>query len=137
MKKILLLLVCVGAIGAGYGIYMYNKPHASIKNMHSEHSVSAVEIQSAYDQDETAANASYLGKVLTITGELAEVNQENNENAFLVMRTESMMSTVKCQLDQLTEHPKLDGLKVGDQITIKGICTGYLMDVIIERAIIL
>ena len=46
------------------------------------------------------------------------------------------MGTVKCYL--ASKEIKTDSiLKEGKQITVRGICTGYLMDVILVKAVVM
>lgn len=134
MKKILLVIGICGIIGGGTAWYLYNKPHQSMIKMKSEIQSSSIEILEAYQKDESQANDIFLGKVVTLNGEIQSI--ESNDPVTIVLKGTDMMSTTRCQLDHLTEHPSLSQLKPSDQITLKGICTGYLMDVIIERCII-
>jgi energy-converting hydrogenase Eha subunit C len=135
MKKILLVFVGIAIIGGAIGIYLYNKPHQSMQKMKVTKETSSAEITSAYQKDETIADKEFLGKVISITGTVQNIEQ--NDPITIVMKGSDLMSTVRCQLDHLTEHPGLDNLKSNDAITVKGICTGYLMDVVLERCIII
>ena len=55
----------------------------------------------------------------------------NQQNKTVITLNGTDMSGVQCSLT--TAEPNL---KKGDAITIKGFCTGYLTDVIIDRGII-
>ena len=47
------------------------------------------------------------------------------------------MTRVSCDLDYLSEHPTLKNYKVGDPIKLKGFGTGMLMDVVLDRCVII
>lgn len=137
MKKIILILGGLALMGAGVGLYMYNKPHEKMESAKAEKSIDAKKLYTEYEKDETAADAAFLGKVLEVSGVVKEVHQgEANEN-YIVLETGGLMGGVKCQLDHLTEHQYLDQIEISRNITIKGYCTGYLMDVIMDRCVIL
>lgn len=135
MKKILLVFAGFVIIGGAIGMYLYNKPHQSMQKMKVSKETSSLEITSAYQKDEANADREFLGKIISITGTVQNIEQ--NDPITIVMKGTDLMSTVRCQLDHLTEHPGLDNLKSNDAITVKGICTGYLMDVVLERCIII
>ena len=137
MKKILIAILLIGVVAGVIGYKMYNKPHNEMVSMKSEANLDAKQLQAAFEADESAANEQYLGKVITVSGKVAEIKKEGENNSFIILDTGNMLSAVKCQLDHLTDHPNLSDLKKGDQVQVKGICTGYLMDVILERGIIL
>lgn len=132
MKKVLLSLIILGALAAGYGYYMYNKPVESLDHKKADVMVSATQILTDYEADETKANEVYLGKVVEVSGKISEITQEEGKRK-VHLDTGSPMSLVICELedDQGTE-----ALVVGNDIKIKGQCTGYLSDVILVRATI-
>ena len=134
MKKLILILAVFAIIGGAIGMYMYNKPHKAMVNMESTANVTSLEIIRAYQENETSANKQFLGKVVTLNGVVQAI--EKSEGLTLILEGTDLMTTIRCQLDHLTDHPSLDLLNPGDQVAVKGICTGFLMDVVLERCII-
>jgi hypothetical protein len=130
MKKVLLSLIVLGAFAAGYGYYLYNKPVESLERQKADVSVSASQLITDYEADEAKANESYLGKVVEVSGKIADITQDGGKNK-IHLETGSPMSMVICELegDQATES-----LAKGNDVKIKGQCTGYLSDVILVRA---
>lgn len=136
MKKLILILGGLVLMGAGVGLYMYNKPHEKMESAKAEKSIDAKNLYAEYEKDETAADAAFLGKVLEVSGIVKEVHKGEAKENYLVLETEGLMGGVKCQLDHLIKHQNLEQIEPSQNITVKGYCTGYLMDVIMDRCVI-
>lgn len=121
MKKVLLLLLLLGVIGAGFGYYMYNKPVASLEKKKPEVEVTAGMLLAAYQKDENAANETYLGKVVQVSGKVASITNEAGQIK-IQLETPNPMSSIICELENGVET---ETLKPGDEVAIKGSCTGY------------
>ncbi len=117
-------------IGGGYIYYIYNKPVQSLENQKPEVEVSAAEMIAAYEVDEKAADEIYLGKIVQVSGTISDITKENGIIKVLV-ETDSPMSMVICELEQGLET---GSLKPGDEVKIKGRCTGFLSDVILVQS---
>jgi hypothetical protein len=130
MKKIILALLGLGIIAAGIGLYLYNKPVESLEHKKAEVETDAATFISEYEADENAANTKYLGKIVSVSGKVSGVT--NSEGiAKVVLDAGSPMSSVICDMDQ----PAADiHLQPGDEARIKGICSGYLSDIVMVQA---
>ena len=108
---------------------MYNKPHRSAAN-ETAVELTAMRLASDYEKDEAGANKKYLGNAVQVSGTVSEVtlNQQNKPVIFLLGAD---MSGVQCTLQDNARD-----IKKGDSITIKGFCTGYLTDVIMDRCVV-
>ena len=135
MRKILLIAGFL-VIGLGIVAYLiYNKPHQNMQKAEADMKVNAEELFSAFASDETAANEKYLDKVLAVTGEVKSVNTSEEGTVTITLNAGSEMFGVTCELDALSEHAKTD-FQPGETITVKGICTGMLMDVVLVRCVV-
>jgi hypothetical protein len=130
MKKIIIPLLVLGLIGAGIGYYMYNKPVERLEKKQAEVSVSADQLVSDYETNENEADAKYLGKIVEVNGKVSQITSEEGINK-VHLETSNPIAAVICDLDKGNEP---GNLKVGDQAKIKGMCSGYLGDVIIDRS---
>jgi len=130
MRKIILFLLVLGIIGAGIGYYMYNKPVASLENKKPDVEVAASRMIGDYEADEKAANEMYLGKVVQVEGKVAAVAVEEGKTK-VQLETGNPMSMIICELEDGSEA---GSLKAGDEVKIKGMCSGYLSDVILVQA---
>ena len=97
--------------------------------------ISAVDLYIEFEKDEASANTQYLDKVLEVTGSLREIIQEDGKVS-IILESGNLLGGVTCQLDDLSEH-HFSSLKEGDQLRLRGVCTGMLMDVVLVRCIII
>lgn len=123
----LLCLLCV-VIGVAVGYRLYNKPHRSAAT-ETAIAVKAAALAVEYQNNETASNKKYLGKVLQVGGTVSDVSV-NQQHKTVIILTGSDMAGVQCTL--LEDMP---GIKKGDTVTIKGFCAGFLTDVILDRCV--
>ena len=130
MKKIIIPLLIIGLLGAGIGYYMYNKPVERLEKKQADVSVSADELLSDYEENEKEADAKYLGKIVEVKGKVSEITSAEGINK-IHLETSNPIAAVICDLDKGNEP---GSLKVGDQAKIKGMCSGYLSDVILVRS---
>jgi len=130
MKKSIVIIVLILGLSAIWFIYrMYNKPH---RDPLSETSIqiSASDLYLNYESNETEANELYLDKVVEIKGRIAEITTNQELVPIVVLETDNPIFGVRCTM----ENPMVNA-QVGDTVTIKGICTGYLSDVIITKSV--
>lgn len=130
MKNIIIAVILLFAIGAGVAYYMYNKPVASLESKEADVSVSADQILADYESDEKTANEKYLGKVVRVNGKVATITSEDGKQK-IQLETSSPIALVICEME---EGKDALALKVGDAASIKGLCTGYLSDVILVQS---
>lgn len=133
MKKILILLIVLAIVGAGYGYYMYNKPVESLKSKDADITVSADQLIRDYETDEKAANEKYLGKVVLVSGKITEITNEEGKKK-VSLESSNPISAVICEME---ENKTTESLKAGDNIKVKGMCSGYLSDVILVQSLVI
>ena len=124
IKNILLVLVLLGAAGAGLGYFLWNKPHRNVDAAKADFSVEATDLFTQYASDETAANPKYLDKIITVSGVTSEGGSVKVQ---LVGGSE--MGGVSCEMETGSTFSPA----TGSRVCLKGICTGYLMDVVLNR----
>ncbi len=126
MKKVLIALLVVAAVGGGIGYYMWNKPPESMATRKSDMGISAAQLVEAFQKDETAANAQYGGKIIVINGKVKESRVVDGV-AKLSLEGGAEGAVVDCELDNNTKHPRTE-FTPGETITIKGECAGANLD---------
>ena len=129
-RLILLIIALVLLTGIIMGYILYNKPHRLVEKENAI-SVTAVELFNHYSLNETEANTKYLNKVLLVTGTVLEISSNLDGKKVLILETDDAMFGVSCTLEDTNAK-----LTVGESISVKGICTGYLADVVITNAVI-
>ncbi len=130
MKKILLVLLVLGVIGGGIGYYLYNKPVESLIHHKPDVEVSAHKLFTDYEADEKAANDVYLGKVVLVSGNISAIVDEAGKKK-VQLDAGNPMSSIICEIE---DGKEIGEVKAGDEVKIKGLCSGYLSDVIVVQA---
>jgi hypothetical protein len=133
--KYLKYLLLLAVIGAAVGFYQYNKPHQNMEKADADVTMTAPELFQAFEKDELSANETYLDKVVEVKGEVQQVSINDEGGISLTLNSGNDMFGVICQLDELTEHQKTT-FEPGEEVTVKGICTGMLMDVVLVRCVV-
>jgi len=136
LKKILLFVIAVAIISAGIGYYLYNKPVEKTETKSADLVVTAEDLYKEYTMDETQADQKYLNKVVEVTGQIMGNLVGQNTFSGVQLRATAGDQGIICEfeMDSTKKNPRLP---VGDVITLKCICTGKLMDVVLNRCVIL
>ncbi len=115
-----LLLLCLLI----WFVYEYRKPHTDVADKTTAIFIKAVDLYKDFNSDEAAANAKYLDKIIEVTG--AVDHTENANGATLILLSaDQMMGGISCKMFDA----KNSTVQKGQQITIKGKCSGFLSDV--------
>ncbi len=124
--KIALIVIGVGLlIGGGVGYYMFNKPARDVQNTETDFSYQASEIVNEYLSDPKKANDKYLdeagnSKVLEISGTVAEISEDFNNQKVILLKAEGDKAGVSCTFTAET-NASTQNIQIGDQTTIKGV----------------
>jgi len=134
--KVILALAVVGII-ALFLVYkfVYNKPHPDFEKKKADYSITASELFTSYRDDNASASKKFNGKVLEVSGILDDIETVNGLSIAVFVFDEGMFGDEGVRITMLPEHSKmLNNYVPGQEITIKGFCTGYNeTDVIIEK----
>ncbi len=132
-KRILLLILGLGLIGAAIGFALWNKPHENMTKSKAEATIDAAALFQAYNTDENAANTNYLGKTIAVTGKVKESSKTAGGPAKITLDTGDEFAVI-CELDALSQHARTD-FPVGETVTFKGKCDGLNLDVQLSRCV--
>ena len=132
IKKIIIGILILGILGAYVAFKIYNKPHVNVVKTSADIIISANKIIEDFSTDETSANTIYLDKIIEVKGVISEVKIEK-EKGIITLKTNDDFGSVLCYLSEESTR-EIRTLNEGETITVKGICTGYLMDVILVKA---
>lgn len=133
-KKIIYITIVILISGLGFGFYLYNKPHQGIEDEQPAFRMSAAALISDYDANEETANAKYLGKIVEVKGVIAE-KAKDEKGIINVTLQGPDLAGVGCQFDPNAQE-ELAAVKEGQEVVIKGICTGVLMDVVLVDCVV-
>ncbi len=135
MKKIVVIGILVAiVVGIGAWYYLFYRPTHFKRDVQEEVAITitAKEIVKEYQANEEAANKKYLNKAVEITGEVLEAKKNQDAQPTLTLKSDDSFSNIYCTLKG-TEQEQLKGNQV---VSVKGICTGFLSDVVLIDAII-
>ncbi|AXT55115.1 hypothetical protein D1815_04840 [Aquimarina sp. AD1] len=129
----MLLLILTGIF-----IYnnIYNKPFVDISESKPNISIESNELVDSFSNNENEANAKYLEQIIQVQGSITEITSGKNGNSIITLGNDNTIGNVTCYISS-EESLKTNNLKIGQHINIKGICTGYLMDVVLVKCVII
>ena len=132
IKKIITGILILGIVGAFVAYKMYNKPHVNVREVPTDIVISADKIVAQFSSDEITANSKYLDKIIEVKGVVSKLDVVEKKG-IITLKTTDDFSSVLCHLSEEATK-KISVLQMGHTITVKGICTGYLMDVILVKS---
>ena len=136
MKRVLIIFAIACVISLGVGTYMYFLPVKSLKKAKPVASLTASELLAAFEDNEDASNTLYLDNVLEVSGTIASIDNEPDQPVQIVLDAGSLLGGVSCVMEPgTTPEGGAEGC-IGKNATIKGSCTGYLMEVILDRCVV-
>jgi hypothetical protein len=135
MKKaigLVLIFIIVLASAAYYYVFVYAKNHH--RDIQAEQSIVVVadSLSAAFGADEAKANATYLNKAIQVTGAILSIDKNQAGQTTLLVGDKAAFSNVSITLT--TPLPSKYG--VGSTITVKGVCTGALSDVVVTDGVV-
>lgn len=127
----LLASTLIAFAGIGYGFYIWNKPPRDVTSESAIH-ITAVAIYDSFTNNERTANVTYLNKAIEVSGKVISVKRNQAGKTVVYLQSNDPVFGVNCTFkqDPGTIHK-------GDNIIFKGICTGYLSDVILNQGILI
>jgi hypothetical protein len=124
----IVLFIAIGSILVA--LKMYNKKHTDTSKAKPDFVVTATALQKEFEDNETAASAKYINKIVEVTGTVVSVKPAENNSLNITLSTGSDMSSVICTFISLAD-PSI--IKSGDKATVRGECSGFLMDVLLNN----
>jgi len=136
MKQKLLLIALLLFIAGGIVFYFqWNKSHRD-PSKEKGIPVNAEQLFAEYERNEQTANEKYLDKTIEVTGIIIDSGSNQAGEPTAMMDAGNPMFGVQITFNA-NQISKINNINIGDRITVKGICSGFLTDVIIKDAIIL
>jgi hypothetical protein len=131
--KILLGVVLFAALaGIGAGIYLFRMQHKDLGKVKPDFVITAVDLQKAFEDNEAAATSKYVKKILEIDGEVESVKTGEANVLNVTIKSGSELSSVICTFVPATDPAKFTA---GSRVTVRGECSGYLMDVLMNNCV--
>jgi len=134
VKIALFVVVFIAISGILAALYLYNLKHTDMAKAKPDFIITATALQKEFEENEVSASSKYNNKILEVTGFLESLTQADSSNLSLSIKTSNDMSSVICTFATIPDPSKL---KTGDEITIRGECSGFLMDVLLNNCAII
>ena len=133
--KIGLGIVVLGIVAAVLGyVFIYNKPHPDYEKATPEFSKTAEALFNEYTTDRQAAEQTYNGKVVEISGTLSKVENVDSLTVAVFALDEGMFGDEGIRCTMLPEHASKVNSYTGREIRLKGFLAGYNdTDIIMEK----
>jgi hypothetical protein len=127
-----ILILFLFAVLASVLVYLYTfrKSDVSVGSKKADVEIEAPALLEAFETDEDSANELYLGKIISVTGTVESVS-EDSVGISVYLKEMDAIAGVICSFDK--ESNDISTVEKGNKVIIKGICTGYLMDVVLNR----
>jgi hypothetical protein len=134
-RYLLAAILVIVAILCIYAYKEFMRKPADLDKSDAVASMAASDLYGLYSNYEDSANKKYLGKILEITGRVVEIENQQDTLLTILLGDSSQSGRVSCLIDK-KQNAAAKKILVGDVLKLKGICTGYLMDVELNRCVI-
>lgn len=128
---IIFLILIIGVVVAVFILKWVFKPTESdVSSRKADIEISASELIKNYKENEDSSNSVYLNKIIVVNGTINRISEVGTGFSVYLKDAEDN-SGVLCSFTD--SNPDTSSLKTGEIIKIKGICSGYLLDVVLNR----
>ena len=133
-NKIIIAIALIAAIAFGvyYYVFVYSSQHRRQVQSEIGIVITSDSLVAKYQADEKLANSLYLNKAVVVTGNLLSIDKNQEGKTTLVIGRSDSFSNVSITMSSNLPIAQ----KVGESITIKGLCTGALSDVVITDGVV-
>lgn len=133
-NKIIIAIALIAAIAFSIYYYVFVYSSNNHRQVQSETGIviTSDSLVAKYQADEKLANSLYLNKAIVVTGNLLSIDKNQEGKTTLVIGRSDAFSNVSVTMISTTPITQ----KVGQSITIKGLCTGALSDVVITDGVV-
>jgi hypothetical protein len=129
--KITLFAVVIIAVGVvWFGLHEFNLKHPDTSKVKPDFIVKATALQKEFEANEKEASAKYIKKIIEVSGTIATITPADSTHINVALKTGSDISTVICTFAATADHSKF---RTGEEITLRGECSGFLMDVLLNN----
>lgn len=101
----------------------------NLENKVAELVVTSNDLIHNYVNNEEESNKLYTGKIIEVTGFIKKITFLNDRNT-IILNSENETFGVICDINS-NQKEKIKALKLHQKIRVKGICKGFLKDVIL------
>jgi len=134
VKIALFVVLFIAFSGILAALIMFNKKHTDTAKAKPDFVVTAIVLQKEFEDNEAAASARYINKIIEVTGSIVSITRSDTTNTNISLKTGNDMSSVICASRSIVDPSKFNA---GEEITLRGECSGFLMDVLLKNCAVL
>ncbi|WP_430965835.1 OB-fold protein [Spongiimicrobium sp. 2-473A-2-J] len=117
------------------GLSYYNKPHTDVEKSEVAYKVTARNLIWEYQEDEMQTDQKYAEQVIQVQGQI--IHTEWVKDHYVVtLDGGNLEAGIICHM-QPDQGALVTDIEKGREISVKGICTGYLLDVMLVKCILI
>jgi hypothetical protein len=132
--KIALAIVFVIAVGGILAaLYLYNLKPKDLQKVKPDITITSSDLQKAFEENENNASKTYINKVVEVSGEVITIVGSEKNTWNVTLQTGSDFAKVICTFPSI---PNPDVFTLGKQITVRGVCSGVLSDVLMNNCVV-
>jgi len=129
--KRILIVVLLGIIAAGaIAWYVFTLKYDNTKDVQADFTVDALSFINEFKTNEASANKKYVEKIIVVNGNISAV--EAADSIMNVKMIDPSTGSYAIFAFQQQDLAATKALKVGDQVSIKGSCSGGTFSSILE-----
>jgi len=117
------------------GLYMFNKKDPNLSKVKPDYVIGVSSLVDEFSQDENSATTKYVDKILEVTGPVQAIEPTSDSTMNVTLSSENQMSGVICSFKDVSD-PSSQNIKEGEIITVRGVCSGMLMDILLNNCVI-
>ncbi|WP_158841821.1 OB-fold protein [Polaribacter sp. L3A8] len=112
-----------------YIAYYFKDSNKNLELVPYNTSINSIDLIDSYLDNEKKADKLYLEKIIEVSGFVREVTFLNNRNT-VILYGKNKTSGIICDIHP-SQIEKIKNLKEHQKIVVKGICKGFLKDVVL------
>ena len=128
--KIALFVVFLFAVASILiALSLYFKKHSDLATTKPDFVITSTALQKEFEDNEKTASEKYINKIIEVKGSVSSVTQADSSNINISLKTGNDLSSIICTFAG-TDKSKF---KTGEDVTVRGECSGFLMDVLLNN----
>ena len=127
-KYVLLIVLVLAAIIAGvYTCREFNRKNPDLSKVKSAYELNASDLIKEFNENDSSANKKYLGKIVTVKGQLKRVDQDAEGYYTIILGDTAGQSSIICTMDT-TYKMDAANMKPISSVSVKGYFIGFEKD---------
>lgn len=129
LKKLLLIGGILLLAGIAVVWYIFTEKHTNTSEVEAAFSVSAMPLIQEFKTNEAASNKKYAEQIVAVTGKVTEIEQADTTVNIKMADSTGSYIIFAFQQQNMADAKSIKG---GDEVTIKGSCSGGTFSEILE-----